>query len=237
MRSTKQDDFRVLEPEEIQFTKRDIQGEEYLKIFRDVEKIIFHQKSHHIAEGIKGFVFHGDVGVGKTSLAKAMAHDLGSTLIFIDGSDIARPLYGEAENQIARVFKEAETFRHAMVLIDDCESVFPKRDWLKGESWHVAQNNVFFHVLDAINSAKTVVILTTNRYDLLDKAVIDRLENIEFPRPSKKALHEIAQIKVKKLRMDSVDGLEEAIDSGEFQSVRSLEKFITRRYIDSITVQ
>ncbi len=52
---------------------------------------------------------------------------------------------------------------------------------MKAESWHIAQNNVFFHELDGIDTSKMVVILTTNRYDLLDKAIKDRLYSVEFP--------------------------------------------------------
>jgi len=230
----KDEEFRIYEPSDIRTTKRDIKGKEYHGILKRVEKIIFHQKDFQITSGIKGFIFYGDVGLGKTALAKALAHDMGSTLIFVDGSDIARPLYGEAENQISNVFKKAKEFRHAIVLIDDCESVFPSRDWMKGESWHIAQNNVFFHELDNLDTSQTIVILTTNRYDLIDKAVKDRLQNIEFPRPSKEALYEIAEAKLKKLRMKSMDSVKEAIENGEFGSVRSLEKYIMEKYIDEI---
>ncbi len=230
----KEEEFRIYKPADIKITKRDIKGMEYHEILKRVEKIIFHQKDFQIVAGIKGFIFHGDVGLGKTALAKALAHDMGSTLLFVDGSDIARPLYGEAENQISMVFKKAKEFRHAIVLIDDCESVFPSRDWIKGESWHIAQNNVFFHELDNLDTSQTIVILTTNRYDLLDKAVKDRLQGIEFPKPSKEALYEIAEDKLKRLKIESMNGMKEAIEKGVFNSVRSLENYIMERYIDTI---
>jgi len=228
------EEFRVYSAPEIKPTKRDIKGQEYQKILQFVEKIVFFQKDHQISNGIKGFIFYGDVGVGKTSLAKALAHDMGSTLFFIDGSDIARPLYGEAESQISKVFKKANDYRHAIILIDDCESVFPSRDWMKGESWHIAQNNVFFHELDNMDTAKMTVILTTNRYDLLDKAVKDRLENIEFPRPNKEAKQEIARGILRRLKMDEDENVYKAIEEGQFESIRAIEKFIMRKYIDEI---
>lgn len=49
--------------------------------------------------------------------------------------------------QVSNVFSEAKKYRYSVILIDDCESVFPTRDWMKAESWHIAQNNVFFHEL------------------------------------------------------------------------------------------
>lgn len=228
------EEFRIYPSYEIKITKRDIKGKEYQSIFQYVEKIIFFQKENQIKDGIKGFIFYGDVGVGKTALSKALSHDLGSTLLFVDGSDIARPLYGESESQISKVFKKANDFKHSIILIDDCESVFPTRDWMKGESWHIAQNNVFFHELDSIDTSKLSVILTTNRYDLLDKAVKDRLENIEFPKPGKESQIEIAKEKLRILKIDNCDEVLNAINEGKFDSIRGLEKYIHKYYIDKI---
>jgi len=232
--TNRHDEFRVYSPTDLTISKRDIKGTEFQEIFQFVRKIIFFQKERQISNGIKGFIFYGDVGLGKTTLAKALAHDMGSTLIFVDGSDIARPLYGEAESQVSKVFKKANEFRHSIILIDDCESVFPTRDWVKGESWHIAQNNVFFHELDNVDTAKISVILTTNRYDLLDKAVKDRLENIEIPHPEKETQKEIATEIFKKMKMDPDNEVFKCIDEGQFNSIRAIEKDITKRYIDEI---
>ena len=230
----KKGNFRVIELSSIKLTKRDIKGKQYIEIFNHVEKIIFHQQNYKISDGIKGFIFHGDVGIGKTTIAKALAHDLRSKLIFIDGSDIARPRYGESENQINEVFELLDSSKNSLVLIDDCESVFPTRDWIKGESWHIAQNNVFFHALDNLDSSKASVILTTNRYDLLDRAVKDRLYNIHFPNPDKEALRSIAEQKMRKLRIKGSEKILERIDKDKFTTLRDLEKYITEQYINEI---
>lgn len=75
------------------------------------------------------------------------------------------------------------------------------------------------------------MILTTNRYDLLDKAVKDRLYPIEFPLPSKEALKEIAEVKCRELGMPTDEVVSE-IMSGKFKSVRGLEKSIMEKYIE-----
>ncbi len=225
--------FHVIKPEQNQVTRRQIKGEEYLLILDKVRRIAYHQQMHGINKGIQGFIFHGDVGIGKTTCAKAVAVELGAPLIFIDGADIARPLYGQSEMQVSNVFSEAKKYRYSVILIDDCESVFPTRDWMKAESWHIAQNNVFFHELDNVDTSKTLVILTTNRYDLLDKAVKDRLYNIEFPLPSKETLKEIAKFKSAQLRMEP-DFAIKAIEKENFRTIRELERLIMEAYIEEI---
>jgi len=225
--------FRIIKPEENPVSKRQIHGKEYQSILEKVVRIAHHQQLYSVREGIKGFIFHGEVGIGKTMCAKAVASTLGAPLIFIDGADIARPLYGQSEMQISYVFEESKKHRYSVIIIDDCESVFPTRDWAKAESWHIAQNNVFFHELDNVDTSKTLVILTTNRYDLLDKAVKDRLYSIEFPLPSTEALREIAEFKCGQLRMEPKSVLAE-IEKNSFKTVRELETFIMERYIDDV---
>jgi SpoVK/Ycf46/Vps4 family AAA+-type ATPase len=225
--------FRVIKPEENPVTKRQIHGKEYQSILEKVVRIAHHQQLYSVREGIKGFIFYGDVGIGKTMCAKAVASTLGAPLIFIDGADIARPLYGQSEMQVSNVFGESKKHRYSVIVIDDCESVFPTRDWAKAESWHIAQNNVFFHELDNVDTSKTLVILTTNRYDLLDKAVKDRLYSIEFPLPSKEALQEIAEFKCAQLRMKPDSALMQ-VENSSFKTVRELETFIMERYIEEV---
>jgi AAA+ superfamily predicted ATPase len=225
--------FKTYSPEEIKFNKEDIIGKEYQKILDDVRKIIRFQQKFYITDGIPGFLFYGDVGLGKTLISKVIAKELNSYLVFIDGADIARSLYGQSEQQISILFEKANQFRHSVILIDDCESIFPKRDWIKGESWHLAQNNVFFHRIDELDTSKTSVILTTNRYDLIDKAIKDRLHNIEFTFPSKTTLMKIIEKKCLKLNLD-FDNIKSKIDFETIKSMRSIEKNILRIYINKI---
>jgi SpoVK/Ycf46/Vps4 family AAA+-type ATPase len=225
--------FRVIKPEENKVNKRLIRGKEYLDILDKVVTIAHHQQLYAVSEGIKGFIFHGDVGIGKTMCAKAVASTLGAPLIFIDGADIARPLYGQSEMQISKVFEAAKKYRYAVIVIDDCESVFPTRDWTKAESWHIAQNNVFFHELDNVDTSAVLAILTTNRYDLLDKAIKDRLYSIQFPLPSVEVLKEIATFRCAQLKM-APDSVFRQIERGSFKTVRELEKFIMEQYIGEV---
>ncbi len=229
----KEEQFNIIKPEKNPNTQRKLKGKPYQDILEKVRRIALYQKRHAITDGIKGFLFHGDVGIGKTLCAKTVAKDLACPLIFVDGADIARKFYGESESQIAKIFDATNKYGYSIVLIDDAESVFPTRDWQKGEAWHFAQNNVFFHQLDNIDTSKTIVIITTNRFDLIDKAVKDRLYEVEFPMPSKDVLKEISEYKCSQLKMDT-DSMNKMIDDKKIKTVRSLEKHITENYIEKI---
>ncbi|MDI6903768.1 MAG: ATP-binding protein [Methanocellales archaeon] len=230
--------FVVLEPyTDITDDIADKHGEEYKQTFLKVRSIIAHQQRELIKKGISGFLFHGEVGTGKTVMAKVLAKDLGIPLYFVDGSHIARALYGESEQMIGQIFEEA-TKQRSIILIDDAESVFPKRDWIKGQSWHVAQNNVFFHCLDNVDTSKTVVILTTNRYDMMDKAIIDRLYPIEFSALSTDTLIEIAKDMCARYKISDAEVVEEITkNKDKYKSMRAIEKLVTEHYIQEVSTE
>jgi len=226
-----------IEPNKIQEDIHRLKGNDIYEIFKFVREIVTHQFRHSLKKGIKGFIFHGTVGTGKTVLAKAIAKDLALKLYFVDGSHVARGIYGESEQQINIIFDEARKSK-ALILIDDAESVFPKRDWIKGQSWHIAQNNVFFHKLDEFDPSRGVVILTTNRYDMLDEAIKDRLFSIEFPVPSINVLIEAARERCEELGIKYKD-IEEELKSNKekYKSFRDLEKLIIQEYVKQISTR
>ena len=209
-----------------------LRGEKYLSIFYKVRQIIHHQFAQRIRKGIRGFLFYGDVGVGKTAMAKALARDLSCPLVFVDGSDIARARYGDSEQVITAMFSTHTSKRH-IILIDDAESVFPRRDWVKGESWHIAQNNVLLHELDRLDTSQVVVVLTTNEINLMDRALRDRLYEIEFPLPEKETLIQVAKDRCEEYMIPWDTVVERIQAENGLKSVRDVEKLVIEHYANS----
>lgn len=228
----KEQEFNWIAPHDVIETIYDCKGEEYLNNFHMIKKIISNQFSNKISKGIKGFVLHGPPGTGKTTIAKIVSKSLNFPLLFVDGSDIAHHFYGESEQRVKKIFVEAEK-RKSIILIDDAESVFPDREWAKGQSWHNSQNNMLLHTLDNLDTSKTIVIMTTNKYNLLDSALKDRLYNIEFQPPEQSILIEIAEKKCKELDIESKDIIKE-LKIKNFGSIRDIEKFVLEKYVGGL---
>ena len=216
-------------------------GEEYKRIFNLAFKTFYYQFREGIRRGIRGFLFHGEPGTGKTSLAYAVARELGRKfrdvyLIAVDASDIARPLYGESEMRIVEIFEEARGLMgYALMLFDDVESIFMSRGRRGIESWHIAQDNVFFHMLDELDTSKVGVIATTNWFKLVDKALVDRLYPIEFKPLDLDTALAIAEKRCRELGVRFEKVKEEILSMNPPpKSARQVERVVLKYYIQML---
>jgi AAA+ superfamily predicted ATPase len=211
-------------------------GEEYRAIFQKVYRIISLQFANPDLKGIKGFIFSGDTGVGKTLMAKMVARKLSVPLLFVDSATIARKHFGESEQLISKLFEEASHNR-AVLLFVDVEALFLDRTKEASEGWNTGMNNVLFHQLDNLDTSKSAVIVTTNLVNFLDRALRDRLYSIEFPLPSLDTLVAIAQMRCKDLKIGS-EGVEKTIRASPetFRSIRAIEKLVFEEYVNQIEV-
>ncbi len=148
-------------------------------------------------EAPKGVLLHGPPGTGKTLLAKAVASETNANFYSIGGPEIMSKFYGESEERLREIFKEAEENAPAIIFIDEIDSIAPKRDEVSGETERriVAQ---LLATMDGLESrGKVVVIGATNRPHALDPALrrpgrFDR--EIEIGIPDRKGRLEILSI-------------------------------------------
>jgi transitional endoplasmic reticulum ATPase len=148
-------------------------------------------------EAPKGVLLHGPPGTGKTLLVKAVANETNAHFISISGPEVMSKYYGESEQRLRELFKEAEGNAPSIIFIDELDSIAPKREEVTGEVEKrvVAQ---LLALMDGLQSrGKVIVIGATNRVNALDPALrrpgrFDR--EIELGIPDKVGRLEILQI-------------------------------------------
>ncbi|EDY35166.1 AAA family ATPase, CDC48 subfamily [Aciduliprofundum boonei T469] len=182
-------------------TYEDIGGlkEEIKKIREMVELPLRHPELFERLgiEPPKGVLLYGPPGTGKTLLAKAVANEANAHFIYLSGPEIMSKFYGQSEENLREIFKEAQDNAPSIIFIDEIDSIAPKRDEVSGEVERrvVAQ---LLALMDGLESrGKVVVIGATNRPNALDPALrrpgrFDR--EIEIGIPGKNARKEILEI-------------------------------------------
>ena len=145
----------------------------------------------------KGVLLYGPPGTGKTLLAKAVANEANANFVAINGPEIMSKYYGESEERLREIFKEAEENAPTIIFIDEIDAIAPKRDENPGETEKriVAQ---LLTLMDGLKGrGKVIVIGATNRPDAIDPALrrpgrFDR--ELEVGVPDKQGRKEILQI-------------------------------------------
>src|SRR5207253_1217329 len=70
---------------------------------------------------------------GKTLLAKAVASKTNANFYSIGGPEIMSKFYGESEEKLRSIFKEAQENAPSIIFIDEIDSIAPKREEVTGE--------------------------------------------------------------------------------------------------------
>lgn len=154
-----------------------------------------------------GLLFYGPPGCGKTLLARAVATSVGSSdggFLAIKGPEVLDPYVGVTEQTIRSVFRQAHEYRQkhgreAVIFVDEAESLLAKRGaWANYMGQTVVPT--FLTEMDGLESSSAIVILATNRPDILDPAVIrdGRVDHkIEIKRPTQEDAANIFAIHLK----------------------------------------
>ena len=160
-------------------------------------------------EAPQGVLLHGPPGTGKTLLAKAVANETNASFYHIGGPEIMSKFYGESEERLREIFKEAEENAPSIIFIDELDSIAPKREEVSGdvEKRIVSQ---LLTIMDGLESrGQLVVIGATNRPNAIDPALrrpgrFDR--EIEIGIPDKKGRLQILHIHTRGMPLtDDVD--------------------------------
>lgn len=142
--------------------------------------------SHIGARPIKGVLFTGAPGTGKTMLARIIASEAEAAFYEISGPEIFSKWYGQSGEVLRGIFDKAASHDSAIVFFDEIDSVAARR----GDESHEESKRVVAQLLTLMDGfkadANVVVIATTNRPDDIDPALRrpGRFDwEIHFPMP------------------------------------------------------
>ncbi len=121
------------------------------------------------ARGHGTLCFYGPPGTGKTALAEHIATTLAQPLHVRQASDLMGKYVGETEQNMAAMFREAET-ENAILLLDEADSFLQDRRGAQ-RSYEVTEVN---EMLQGMERFHGIFICTTNLMDRIDQAALRR---------------------------------------------------------------
>lgn len=121
---------------------------------------------------VKGILFSGPSGTGKTHLARVLSKEIGTRFYLVDGPEIINKWVGESEQRLRSLFRHAEEHAPAIIFFDELDSIVASRgdDAPEYASRFVGQ---FLTALDGFEASQGVlVIASTNLPGALDTALL-----------------------------------------------------------------
>lgn len=139
------------------------------------------------ARPIKGVLFTGDSGTGKTLLGRIIANQAQATFYKVSGPEIVSKWVGSSEEVLRTIFADARANQPSIIFFDEIDSVAPRR----GDDTHESSRRLVGQLLtsmDGFDKDNVTVIATTNRPQDLDDALRrpGRFDwQIHFPYPDR----------------------------------------------------
>ena len=159
------------------------------------------------ARPVKGVLFTGPPGTGKTHLARIIAHESQAEFYLISGPSIISKWVGDTEETLRRIFDAAAAAKskRAIIFFDEIDSIAERRS---GES-HEASKRLVAQLLTLMdgfsNTGRSVVVIAaTNRIESLDPALTrpGRFDwEIEFGLPTLEDRADILRVHMRPLKI------------------------------------
>lgn len=144
---------------------------------------------------VRGVLFAGPPGTGKTFLAQIMAAQSGATFYLVTTASLGGHLVGESEERLEAIYRDAAEQEMSMIFVDEIEVLTKDRSSTVEHGSRLV--NVFLTNMDGVVSPDNVLTIgATNRITDIDRALrrpgrFDR--EVFFQLPNKQDRLEILQ--------------------------------------------
>jgi len=133
-----------------------------------------HQPEEYAKYGISipnGMLLYGPPGCGKTFFAKHLAEEVGFNFILATPSTLKSRFINATQENIAKMFEEAEKNAPTIIFIDEINELLPKRDSDAHEMAKSAVNEMLAQ-MDRTGDKGIFIIGATNYPDMIDPAML-----------------------------------------------------------------
>ncbi len=168
------------------------------------DRVMFVLRNKKKAEQYKltppnGMLLYGPPGCGKTFFAEKFAEECGYNFMMTRMSNVGSTLVHGTEENIAKLFEEAEDKAPTVLCFDEFDAFVPARTSYEGRN-QAGEVNEFLTHLNNCGERGVFIIATSNRPDMIDPAVlrtgrIDR--QIYVPLPDTEAREELFKMYLK----------------------------------------
>ncbi|MFT7002684.1 MAG: cell division protease FtsH [Sulfurimonas sp.] len=140
----------------------------------------------------RGVLLVGPPGVGKTMIAKAVAHEAGVPFFYQSGASFVQIYVGMGAKRVHELFSAAKNNSPSIIFIDEIDAVGKTRDGQRNDEREATLNQLLTEMDGFESQSGVIVVAATNKIDVLDSALLragrfDRRVFVELPTKKERA--------------------------------------------------
>lgn len=164
-------------------------------------------------EPTKGVLITGPPGTGKTLMARAVANEIDASFYLINGPEFLSHYYGQSEQNLKKIFQNAQEHAPSIIFIDELDSIAPNRDKTPGTDSDLRIVSILLTAMDGLKSSGQIMVIgATNRINAIEPALRrgGRFEReITVGVPNKKDRMDIIKVLTRKVKLDDTISFDE----------------------------